>query len=189
METLLTRNGERVTALRDYLFLKVMGEKGDEEQLLAFLNAVLGRTGENQFVSVEIMEGKSLVAETMGLKSGVLDLRAVLPGGTIVNVEVQLSNDHDMDKRSLFYWSKLFVNSLKKGQNYEELPRVIAINIINFEFFAAGDYHTRFHLWEDKDEILMTDVLEIHYLDMVKWRGGKRKRHSKRTFAPVAVMV
>jgi hypothetical protein len=34
---------ERYNLLNDYLFLKVMGEKGDEVQLLAFLNAVLKR--------------------------------------------------------------------------------------------------------------------------------------------------
>jgi hypothetical protein len=32
---------ERFNPLNDYLFLKIMGEEGDEEQLLAFLNAVL----------------------------------------------------------------------------------------------------------------------------------------------------
>jgi hypothetical protein len=39
---------ERLNPLNDYLFLKYMGEKGDEEQLLAFLNAVLHRTGKDK---------------------------------------------------------------------------------------------------------------------------------------------
>jgi hypothetical protein len=38
-------NTKRLNPLNDYIFLKIMGEKGDEEQLLAFLNAVLGRHG------------------------------------------------------------------------------------------------------------------------------------------------
>lgn len=36
---------ERINPLNDFMFLKVMGEKGDEEQLLGFLNAVLERVG------------------------------------------------------------------------------------------------------------------------------------------------
>jgi hypothetical protein len=36
-----------------------MGEKGDEEQLLGFLNAVLRRTGKDRLVSVEILENKT----------------------------------------------------------------------------------------------------------------------------------
>ncbi|MDR2468730.1 MAG: hypothetical protein LBD22_07205 [Spirochaetaceae bacterium] len=35
---------ERLNPLNDYLFLKVMGEKGAEEQCLAFLNAVFEDT-------------------------------------------------------------------------------------------------------------------------------------------------
>jgi len=35
-------NMERFNPLNDYLFLKLMGEEGDEEQCLVFLNAVLG---------------------------------------------------------------------------------------------------------------------------------------------------
>jgi hypothetical protein len=38
---------ERLNPLNDYMFLKIMGEKGDEEQLCAFLNAVLGRSGKD----------------------------------------------------------------------------------------------------------------------------------------------
>ncbi|MDR2691182.1 MAG: hypothetical protein LBB73_02635 [Dysgonamonadaceae bacterium] len=49
-----TKNKERLNPLNDYLFMKYMGEKGDEEQLLAFLNAVLQKTGRNGIISVEI---------------------------------------------------------------------------------------------------------------------------------------
>jgi hypothetical protein len=38
---------ERFNPLNDYLFLKVMGEEGDEEQRLAFLNAILADSHES----------------------------------------------------------------------------------------------------------------------------------------------
>ncbi|MDR3161712.1 MAG: Rpn family recombination-promoting nuclease/putative transposase, partial [Spirochaetaceae bacterium] len=57
----------RLNPLNDYLFFKIMGEKGDEEQLCAFLNAVLGRDGQavrhDPIESVEIIENKTLSAE------------------------------------------------------------------------------------------------------------------------------
>jgi predicted transposase/invertase (TIGR01784 family) len=153
-----------------------MGEKGDEEQLLGFLNAVLKRTGKNRLVSVEILENKTLAAETAGDKTSVLDVRAVLEDSTKVNIEVQLQNERNMDRRSLFYWSREYASSLEEGQDYLELPRVIAINIVNFSLFSAGDYHTTFHLWEDREkELMMTDVLEIHFIDMVKFRKLREK--------------
>ena len=42
---------ERLNPLNDLLFLKVMGEKGSEIQLLGFLNAVLGCTGTNRLLT------------------------------------------------------------------------------------------------------------------------------------------
>jgi len=45
---------QRHNPLNDYLFYKIMGEKGDEVQLLGFINAVLGKTGDDRFTSVEI---------------------------------------------------------------------------------------------------------------------------------------
>jgi hypothetical protein len=34
------KNEGRLNPLNDYLFMKYMGEEGDEEQIIAFLNAV-----------------------------------------------------------------------------------------------------------------------------------------------------
>ena len=165
---------ERLNPLNDYLFLKYMGEKGDEEQLLAFLNAVLQKTGKNGIVSVEIEENKTLTAEIIGDKCSILDLRATTKEGVKVNIEVQLRNTGNMDRRSLFYWSKEYVRGIEAGQDYGELPAVIAINIVNFDFIRVNEVHTVFHLWEDSHrELLLTDALEIHFINMVKFKQLK----------------
>jgi predicted transposase/invertase (TIGR01784 family) len=64
-----------------------MGEKGDEDQLLAFLNAVLKRTGQDRLQSVEIVSDTSFIADIIGDKSSVLDVSALTDDGTHVNVE------------------------------------------------------------------------------------------------------
>jgi len=166
-----TTPGRRFNPLNDYLFLKIMGEKGDEVQLLSFLNAVLGHSGKKQLASLTILENKTLSPALLGDKASILDVRAVLQDGTKVNIEVQLRNRGNMDKRSLFYCSREYVKGIKAGQDYRELPNVIAVNIINFELLPVGRFHTCFHLREDGDrEIILTDALEIHFLDMVKYR-------------------
>jgi hypothetical protein len=78
----------RLRILNDLAFQKALGEKGDEPQLFAFLNAVLERIGKNSLQSVEIMEGKDIAAETAGGKSGRLDVPAKLASGAKVNIEV-----------------------------------------------------------------------------------------------------
>jgi predicted transposase/invertase (TIGR01784 family) len=149
-----------------------MGEKGDEEQLLAFLNAVLKRP-EKQLQSIEIIENKAIPADIIGGKSCVLDVRAVFENNDRVNIEVQLRNLSNMDRRSLYYWSREFTKGLSSGQEYEEVPNVIAINIVGYEFLTqVSDFHSTFHIWEDTHrEIKLTDALEIHFIDMVKFRS------------------
>ena len=172
---------EKLNLLNDYLFMKYMGEKGDEEQLTAFLNAVLQKTGKGNISSVTVVENKAFSAEITGGKSCVLDLRATLDNGTKVNIEVQLRNLNNMDRRSLFYWSREFVRGIDSGQDYLELPDVIAINIIDFEFMPEiNDIQTSFHLWEDsyRDKML-TNALEIHFVNMFKFRRLKEKRPNK----------
>jgi len=169
-------SSRRLNPLNDYLFYKIMGEKGDEEQLLGFLNAVLGHSGKEPIMSVEILENKSFVANVKNGKSCVLDVRAVLANSTMVNIEVQLRNEHNIDRRSMFYWSRMYSESINKGQDYRELPNVIAINVVDFDFPPRGDFHTCFHLRDDTDPtLILTKTLEIHFINMVRWRkqGGK----------------
>jgi predicted transposase/invertase (TIGR01784 family) len=167
---------ERLNPLNDYLFRKTMGEKGDEEQLLSFLNAVLKREGETRFTSVEIIENRTLTAEIIGDKTSIFDLRSKTDGRTREHLEVQLRNLGDMDRRCLFYWGREYSRGLEAGQAYQELPTVIAINIVDFEIWRETDYHSSFHLWEDtRKEVMMTDALEIHFVEMPKFRRLKEK--------------
>ena len=176
MKTLTVRSSE-YDPLNDFLFYKVMGEKGDEVQLLGFLNAVLGKTGRERFTSVEIIENKTFTPEVLGDKSATLDVRAVLHGTTKVNVEVQLRNKRNMERRSLFYWSREYSQSLKSGQDYMELPDVIAVNIVNYNFPRTAHYHSCFHLREDTErDIILSGALEIHFINMVQYRKKMRGR-------------
>ena len=122
------------------------------------------------------MENTSFVKDIIDGKSCVLDILAVLQDETKVNIEVQLKNQHNMDRRSLFYWSKVYSESMKEGEDYRELPNVIAINIVDFNFPPGGDFHTRFRLREDTDtSLILSPALEIHCINMVQWRKLKEK--------------
>ena len=165
------------TPLDNFFFFKVMGEKGDEVQLLGFINAVLNRTGDNRFNSVEILENKTFTGEVKGDKSNTLDVRAILQDSTRTNIEVQLRNQHNMGRRSLFYWSREYARSLGEGQDYCELPNALAINIVNFNFPPVKEIHTSFHLREDRHrDYVLTDALEIHFLNMVQYRKQARQK-------------
>jgi predicted transposase/invertase (TIGR01784 family) len=162
---------KRLNPLNDFAFQATFGAKGDETQTLAFLNAVLERTGKGNLATVEILEARDLPAEIVGEKTGRLDVLAKLADGSKVNIEVQNKNEHNMDKRSLFYWGKKYTYDFGEGSKYIDLVPVIAINIVDFEYVPLDDFHTSFHLWEDlHKDFKLTDACEIHFLDMVKFR-------------------
>jgi predicted transposase/invertase (TIGR01784 family) len=53
---------------------------------------------------------------------------------------------------------------------------VITINLIDAELLSVNKVHASFHLWEDRHKsYMLTDILEIHFLDMVKFRRLKKK--------------
>jgi predicted transposase/invertase (TIGR01784 family) len=61
---------------------------------------------------------------------------------------------------------------MEAGQDYRETPDVIAINIVNYEFLPQiSEFYTSFHIREDRHrEVILTEALEIHFIDMVKFR-------------------
>jgi predicted transposase/invertase (TIGR01784 family) len=167
---------ERLNPLDDYIFMKTFGERGDEERLLAFLNAILKRTGRDGLVAVEILEDKTLTADLVGKKLIILDVRARTDRGDYVSIEVQLKDQQNMDRRSLFYWSKQYVKNLDASENYRSLPDVIAINIVDFDYIPLDDFHTSFHLREDRNpDYTLTGAVEIHFLNMVRFRKLRNK--------------
>jgi predicted transposase/invertase (TIGR01784 family) len=162
---------ERLNPLNDFAFQKAMGEKGDEIQLIAFLNAVLKRTGKDHIESVEILEDRDLPASIVGGKAGKLDVLAKLADNTKVDIEVQLENQYNMERRSLDYWAWHYTKGIGSGQNYSLLPAVIGINILDFGYIPIEEFHTSFHIYEDQHrEYMLTDALELHFLDMVRFR-------------------
>lgn len=74
-----------------------------------------------------------------------------------------------MQKRTLFYWSRLYSSQIKRGEIYKELNKTITINILNFNYINSKNYHTVYHLYEDKEKIMLTDILEIHFMELPKF--------------------
>jgi predicted transposase/invertase (TIGR01784 family) len=168
---------ERLNPLNDYIFKRLMGEEESKENLIAFLNAVLDPDDQKRIVSLELIDNnKELIKETIFDKTGRLDVRGKTADGMQVDIEVQLTNQHNMDKRTLFYWGKLFLEGIGQGDDYIKLTKVITINILDFDFLDIAKFHSKYHLWEDEEEkYLLTDLIEIHFIELPKFRQLKSK--------------
>jgi predicted transposase/invertase (TIGR01784 family) len=166
-------NMSNLKPLNDFIFQKLMGEKGSEIELKSFLSAVLGR----KLKEITILENKNLTPEVVGDKTSILDVRAATDDNTHVNIEVQINPYGFMDIRSLFYWSKLYSTALEAGKDYKNLPNVITINILDYDysFIKLDRFHTTFHLWEDRERYKLTEAIEVHFIEMLKFRKLESK--------------
>ena len=75
-------------------------------------------------------------------KTGIIDVRAKTSKGENIDIEVQLTDQGNMDKRTLFYWGKMYLENIKQGQDYTSLEKVITINILDFEFLGTENYQS-----------------------------------------------
>lgn len=161
---------QRLKPLNDFIFKKLFGENEVKDNLIAFLNAVLDKKDKERLITLEIVENKELTRDLIDDKTSILDVRAKTEDGTQIDIEVQLTNQHNMDKRTLFYWGRIFNESISKGEDYKNLPKVITINILDFDYINLNKFHTKFHLWEDESkDYMLTDLVEIHFIEISKF--------------------
>ena len=153
----------------DFIFKQIFGSENEKTVLLSFLNTAI--KPEHKIVDVEL-RNVEITKEAIEDKNSRLDVKAVADDGTIINVEIQLTNKHNMPKRTLFYWSKLYSEQLKEGIDYSNLKKTICINIVDFiQFKEIKEYHSIFRVKEEKTGISLDDVLEIHFLELPKLKG------------------
>ena len=79
--------------------------------MISFINAVLKRT--NKEPIIEIIDNKQLTKEVINDKTSIIDVRARTAKGENVDIEVQLNDQGNMDKRTLFYWGKMYLENIK----------------------------------------------------------------------------
>lgn len=154
----------------DYAFKLIFGREGQEPVLVAFLNAVLKPMEGKQIQSLKYTNAE-LNKENAEDKKASLDIRAETEDGRHINIEIQLRNDHNMAKRSLYYWAELYSRQMVQRKAYDTLKDTIVINILNFDYLQETDeFHSIFRLLEEKKHFSLTDALAMHFIEMPKLR-------------------
>lgn len=91
----------------------------------------------------------------------------------VINIEIQLSNEYNMTKRTLYYWSKLYEEQMEQIDNYRKLSRTVCINILNYNYLDNKRYHNTYRLKEIETNDELTDICEIHFIEIPKLRHLK----------------
>ena len=154
----------------DVVFQKIFGMKKHKEILISFLNSILYLKGEDMIKEVTFEEKKMDVTLIANEKISILDLHVLTESEININVEIQLINQYNMIKRTIFYMSKMILSQLEKGEDYSCLDRTITINILNFNFLNEDDFIKNYGLFEKKTKKELTDLIEIIFIEFSKFK-------------------
>ena len=80
---------------------------------------------ENKLNDIDVIGNTKLEKDRPEDKLGILDIKARTISGIQINIEIQIVNQYNMDKRTLFYWSKLYTEQLSEGQTFNELKKTV----------------------------------------------------------------
>jgi predicted transposase/invertase (TIGR01784 family) len=109
----------------DVLFKFIFGAEERKHVTLDFLNAVLSLEGEQELKDIHFLD-RELVPESDEAKLSRLDIYGVTDDGSQVDIEVQIVNRKNMEKRTLYYWSRMYQVIGTRRRVYR---------------FASGHYH------------------------------------------------
>jgi len=161
----------QITLTNDYAFKRLLGSEENKPLLQDFLECILDLTPQ-QVLDLEFMD-KELTKEEFSDKTGILDIKLKLTDDTIIDIEIQASWNASFVKRTLFYWAKMYTSDFKAGESYDKLHRCIAINIIADGFRLNDAIHSEYLLQEKTAHTTLTDVLEVHFLDLPAAKKAK----------------
>lgn len=153
----------------DVVFQKLFN-KDNPRITKAFVEALLDKKVDK----IVINEDKELIGETLKDKTGILDLQLDIDDEEKVDVEVQLINRSNFTERLLFYFSKLYIKDIDRGDDYTTAKRVILIAIIDYELELAKTIEKMETIWSLREKeypnLMLTDLIEIHIIELEKVR-------------------
>ena len=134
---------------------------------------------------ITINDDKELFREKPEDKLGILDLELDINDEEKVDVEIQLVDRSNLQERLLYYFSKLYYNEVKRGDDYKKDKRVVMIAILDYDLELTQEIkgmETKWNLREEKEkDLILTDKIEIDIIQLSKVREEYEKnKHNKK---------
>jgi len=161
----------------DYVFKRIFGYVGNEDITKGLLSAIL----EDVTIESLTLDCKEILEQDLkNDKFGILDIRAIIDNSVQCNIEMQMIDRKDIESRILFYWSKLYSKSIRRGENYNNAQRTIILLFSNYELSNLEEiqkYFTKWHICEDEyKNIILTKNLEIYIIELPKYKKYAKEK-------------
>ncbi len=151
----------------DIVFKMLFGDERNKDLTIKFISAVLGyKDGELEDVT---FKDTHLKREHIGDKLEILDIKAKLSNGDIIDIEMQSNSIPDIRSRISYYKSNMITEQIGEGSSYSELKPAKSIVVVDFDFIhESKKCHTVFQMLEKDEHFPFNNLEEIHVLNLKK---------------------
>lgn len=162
---------EKISPRVDIAFKKIFGVEENKDLLISLVNSIVSPADQvSEITLLNPYNPKNFKTD----KLSILDIKAQGADGKRFNIEIQISDEADYDKRALYYWAKLYTEQLKASEDYSSLCKAIGIHILNFtSIFSVEKYHNVFHIREKESQLEYFKDLELHTIELKKFENDK----------------
>lgn len=152
---------------RDVVFKIFFADERNIEFLTDFLKSALTIPTE-EYDEVLIVD-PHLIREHPTDKLGIIDVKLKTVSGKTIHVEIQVAPLPQMRERIAYYDAKMITEQIGKNERYKDIKQVISIVITEDEFIQnSPNYHHRFTMYDSINRIELTDIVEVHTLELCK---------------------
>jgi len=117
----------------DFPFKKAFATEGEEDLLIAMLNAFLEKKLSNPITEV-VIQNPYIQGQTKFNRDAVLDIRCRDSKGNRFIVEMQTGRQRYFIKRAVYYSSLAISDSGKKGEDWDfNFPNVYSLNFLDYD--------------------------------------------------------
>lgn len=159
----------------NFVFKALFGREDQECKtiLTNFLNALFKLNGSRRIIEIEYLNPFNL-KEYSEDKLSILDIKVKTESGERINIEMQVSDTDNYRKRSLYYWSRLYCETISESEVYDTLKKCVIVNILDFNLLHETEkYHSLFKIRDIDEGYVLTEDLEIHYVELDKFDDTK----------------
>jgi len=157
----------------DCVFKAILGSEENKNLLIHFLNAIL-EPEEGSLIKEVLIKNPYNEREFTGDKLTIVDVKAIDEKGHHYQIEIQLAIHAALAPRILYTWSSIYHSQIQKGEDFQTLKPVISIWILNGNLFDNVEAcHLPFSLYDQKHQVVLTDHISIHLLQLPKLQSKK----------------
>ncbi|GHV18186.1 hypothetical protein AGMMS49938_19120 [Fibrobacterales bacterium] len=151
----------------DFVFKMLFGDKRNIDILKDFLTAVLHLNSDE--LSHITLTNTHLKQEFLKDKLNILDVKATLANGKVIDIEIQVEPFPEMHSRITYYGSKMITEQVGKGGDYSAVKPAVIIVIVDYPLITESKKcHTKFQMLETTEKFPFNDLQEINILDLTK---------------------